>query len=103
MIILIYISDDAIVQPRVMETTWKKATSLVDTLQLRYNQQHESTNQIPILYPLPITITFSPKTNQYYQSRYRITCEYGNSFDFILKGKGTYEDYEHFPLTPIPK
>jgi hypothetical protein len=30
-------------------------------------------------------------------------CEYGNAFDVVLEGEGTYEEHEHKPLSPFPK
>jgi hypothetical protein len=56
-----------------------------------------------LCYPLPITIKFTPSKNMKYSSRYRFTCEYGNSFEVVVQGEGTYEEHEHNPLTPVPR
>jgi len=52
--------------------------------------------------PTTVSIRFSPKKNVSYCSRYRFTCEYGNSFDILLEGEGTYEEHLHKPTQPPP-
>uniref|UniRef100_A0A7S2DBV6 Uncharacterized protein n=1 Tax=Octactis speculum TaxID=3111310 RepID=A0A7S2DBV6_9STRA len=42
--------------------------------------------------PRPITVTFQPKKNLEYQSRFRFEVAYGEGFDVVLSGKGTYEE-----------
>lgn len=47
-------------------------------------------NKLPIM----IQIMFRPKENKFYKSKYVISVDGGPSVDFILKGKGSYEE-EH--------
>lgn len=42
--------------------------------------------------PRPIVITFRPKKNVPYQSRFRFEVEHGEGFDVVVSGKGTYEE-----------
>ena len=118
----------AMVQQRLSETSWhekhndntfsggkKGSTSatglghghvtltMKDTLQQRFEEAAASDTRIDALYPMPIQITFKPRKNLRYNSRFRFTCEYGNAFDVILQGEGTYEEHEHQPLQPFPK
>ena len=44
--------------------------------------------------PWRVQITFKPKKNVFYKSRYVISAESGNKIELILKGNGTY--YEEF-------
>lgn len=44
--------------------------------------------------PVKICITFKPKKNQVYRSRFRIEVEGGNGVDFTCCGRGSYEE-EH--------
>jgi len=40
----------------------------------------------------PIVVTFSPKLNVGYKSRFRFEVESGEGFDFVLYGYGTYNE-----------
>ena len=40
--------------------------------------------------PRPLAVTFRPKRNRAYQSRFRVEVEGGEGFDVVLSGKGTY-------------
>ena len=51
---------------------------------------------------MPINIIFKPRKNLRYCSRFRFSCQYGNDFDVILRGEGTYEEQEHEPIEPEP-
>lgn len=42
--------------------------------------------------PLAINVTFHPKQNIFYESRYRFTVEQAEPVDIVLYGFGTYED-----------
>lgn len=97
-----------IVDQKLSESSWfqqnaagKKTLSINDTLQLR----NEIVKKTPAeaKYPVPITVKFNPRKNIRYSSRFRFICEYGNSFDVVLQGEGTYEEHEHKPLSPFPK
>ena len=74
-----------------------------DTMQRRFESSAASDTRSDALYPMPIQITFKPRKNIRYNSRFRFTCEYGNAFDLILQGEGTYEENEHKPLMPFPR
>ena len=115
--------DHAMVQQRLSEATWHENTlpsggrkgstsatafghatlTMKDTLQQRFEDAAASDARIDALYPMPIQITFKPRKNLRYNSRFRFTCEYGNAFDVILQGEGTYEEHEHQPLQPFPR
>ena len=85
-----------------MATSW--ATSTL-TLQDSLVERHQSSkkNAIDARYPIPINIKFKPSRNVRYSSRFRFTCEYGNTFDVLLEGEGTFEEHEHRPLNPVPR
>lgn len=55
------------------------------------------------VFPMPISIKFKPKKNVSYSSRFSLVCQYGNTFDVILEGSGTYEEHLHKPLNPVPR
>lgn len=44
--------------------------------------------------PAKLTVTFRPKKNVLYKSKFRFIVENGLACDVILKGKGSYEE-EH--------
>ena len=103
-----------VVDQRVVKSSWATNTiSTLDTLQQRHNKHNEpdpgstlvryKDAASNICYPMPITVKFVPKKNVKYTSRFRFICEYGNSFDLVLQGEGTYEEHEHHPLTPVPR
>ena len=77
--------------------------TLKDTMQRRFESSAASETRSDALYPMPIQISFKPRKNVRYTSRFRFTCEYGNAFDIILQGEGTYEENEHKPLQPFPR
>ena len=77
--------------------------SIKDTMQRRFESSAASETKSDALYPMPIQIAFKPRKNLRYNSRFRFTCEYGNAFDLILQGEGTYEENEHKPLQPFPR
>ena len=77
--------------------------TLKDTIQRRFESSAASETRSDALYPMPIQISFKPRKNLRYNSRFRFTCEYGNAFDLILQGEGTYEENEHKPLMPFPR
>lgn len=104
MIVYRYRVDAAIVSERLVESSWAtKTLSIADTLELRHKSQGKSTATTEALYPAPISITFSPKKNKKYCSRFRFVCEFANSFDVVLQGEGTFEEHEHRPLNPMPR
>ena len=85
-----------------MTTSWATQTlNLQDSLEARHNEQGRS--EADAAYPMPITIRFNPSTNRSYSCRFRFKCEFGNGFDLLLQGRGTFEEHEHKPLNPIPK
>jgi hypothetical protein len=75
--------------------------TMKDTLVAKHDDQHQS--EADARFPLPLTIRFAPTKNTMYCSRFRFSCEFGNSFELVLQGEGTYEEHEHKPLNPIPK
>jgi hypothetical protein len=77
--------------------------TLQDTLAHRFEAAASSDTKSDALYPMPIQVAFRPRKNIRYSSRFRFTCEYGNSFDVVLQGEGTYEEHEHKPLHPFPR
>ena len=88
--------------------SFTESSSAADQTMSKFNaSDHRFELQERILsqakYPTPITVKFSPRKNIRYSSRFRFVCEYGNSFDFVLQGEGTYEEHEHKPISPFPK
>ena len=99
-------SESAIVEERLVQSSWVSQTlTIADTLQMKCNKalipQQSSNNQT--LFPMPISISFHPKKNVRYCSRFRFSCEFANTFDVVLQGEGTYEEHEHHPLNPMPR
>ena len=105
---LIYsqVAESRVVQQRLVKSSWAAGTiSTIDMLNERYSVSDSTVAKgaaSKISYPLPLTIAFMPKKNVKYISRFRFSCEYGNSFDIVLQGEGTFEEHEHAPLTPVP-
>ena len=50
--------------------------------------------------PFDILIEFSPQSNVRYSSRLKFVCQYGNTFEVLLEGEGTFEEHEHKPISP---
>lgn len=99
---IILCSSNAIIEQRPIETSWKTSKlTMKDTLVTRYQTSHQ--HAIDARYPFPLQIQFTPKKNVKYCSRYRFICEYGNIFDVLLEGAGTYEEHEHNPINPNPR
>ena len=93
---------DTIVPERVVKASWASNTlTMKDSLDLRHSSQHQS--EADACYPLALTIKFLPNKNLHYSSRFRFTCEFGNSFDLVVQGEGTFEENMHKPIYPIPK
>ena len=89
------------VAQRLSETSWSTQTlSFRDTVQQRHQHQHQSASDA--CYPQPVRIVFAPAGQGRYGSRFRFTCEFGNSFDVLLQGHGTFEEHLHAPLYPEP-
>ena len=85
-----------------MQASWASNTlTLADSVLKR--QIGHTSRGADACYPAPITIKFCPKKNSRYSSRFRFVCEFGNSFDILLVGQGTYEEHEHNPLNPTPR
>ena len=55
------------------------------------------------IYPITLAVRFTPTKNIYYSSRFRFSCEYGNTFDLVLEGEGTFEEHMHKPIPPVPR
>ena len=93
----------------MLANEWKITTpgapSSIKSVQLytTFKHDNQATTPADAIFPIPINVRFKPKKNQRYSSRFRFSCEYGNTFDIILEGSGTYEEHEHAPLNPIPK
>ena len=100
-----------VVRQHVIETSWSgKTLNVTDTLRQRYERsdtisgdQNSTSAESDAKFPMPLRIKFMPKKNVRYSSRFRFVCEFGNTFDVILQGEGTYEEHEHKPLTPFPR
>lgn len=85
-----------------METSWANTILTVqDNVKKRHDDQHRT--EADSCFPAPISVTFKPKKNVSYCSRFRFSCEFGNAFDIIVLGQGTYEENEHKPLQPVPR
>ena len=67
---------------------------------MRNNTAHES--DADPMYPMPLNIRFSPNKNVRYSSRFRFICAFGNTFDILLEGEGTFEEHLHHPIYPMP-
>lgn len=92
----------AVIEQRPIKTSWATAKlTFNDSLVERHQSSHK--HEIDARYPIPITIVFKPTRNVKYSSRFRFTCEFGNSFDVLLEGSGTYEEHEHMPIYPAPR
>lgn len=90
-----------VVPQRLVAASWATQTlTLTDALEQRHNNQHSFVADAN--YPLPVTIFFRPVRNVRYSSRFRFSCEFGNTFDILLEGEGTYEENLHKPLYPKP-
>ena len=93
---------DAVVKQRSIALSWStQKLNMNDALYERHLESH-ATEADPN-FPMPLTVKFKPKHNVRYSSRFRFTCEYGNSFDVLLEGDGTFEEHEHKPLRPTPR
>jgi hypothetical protein len=93
---------DTVVSQHLVKTAWTSGTlNIRDSMQLKHDTQHATLAE-PI-YPLPIAIKFSPKKNVRYISRFRFTCEFGNAFDIVIQGSGTYEEHDHNPISSYPR
>ena len=92
---------EVVVPQRLSEASWATSTlTMKDTMDKRHNLQGQF--EADARFPLPVEVIFKPKANKKYVSRFRFTCEYGNFFDVILHGNGTFEEHEHAPLQPKP-
>ena len=90
-----------VVPQRLAETSWSSSTlTLKDNLSKRHENRQPF--EADANFPSPVTIQFRPIANKRYGSRFRFTCEFGNSFDVMLYGDGTYEEHEHAPMYPKP-
>jgi hypothetical protein len=114
------------VQQRLVQSSWATNTlTMKDSLKIRHNRS--SHNDSGACYPVPLTIRyqirmhsrtlfstkqintffssqrFSPKKNSAYSCRFRFTCEFGNEFDVVFQGEGTFEEHLHNPVVPTPK
>ena len=90
-----------VVPQRLAERSWSSSTlTLKDNLKKRHDDKQDF--EADANFPVPVTIQFRPSQNKKYGSRFRFTCEFGNSFDVMLYGDGTYEEHEHAPLYPKP-
>ena len=91
-----------VVPQRLSETSWATSTlNMKDMMDGRHEKQGQF--EADARYPLPIQVQFRPKDNKVYRSRFRFNCEYGNQFDVLLHGNGTFEEHEHLPLQPKPE
>lgn len=89
------------VPQRLSETSWSTSTlSFGDTVAKRHQEQHKTASDA--CYPQPVKVRFAPTTKGLYSSRFRFSCDFGNSFDVLLQGRGTFEEMEHAPLRPEP-
>ena len=96
------LDDNIVVPQRMIHSSWSTSTlTIKDSLDLRHKGQHK--NEADAFFPMPINIKFTPKENKNYCSRFRIKCMFGNTFDVVLQGVGTYNENEHRPKTILPK
>ena len=84
---------------RMIQPSWKDNTMTVkDILHTRIAMKLDLTLTSPgqtinrLNYPYPLTVTFHPKANVKYKSKYICISEYGNICEFILEGNGTYDE-----------
>jgi hypothetical protein len=99
---VLFYSARPVVEQRLVQTSWaSKTVTMRDTLTGRNATAHQS--DADPLYPMPVGIKFSPRKNVRYSSRFRFICEYGNTFDVLLEGEGTYEEHLHQPIFPMPR
>jgi hypothetical protein len=100
---------ESVVYQHLSQTSWASNTlSLPDTLKERYTLEdadrvNAEVAEADAQFPMPLRVRFLSKKNARYSSRFTFLCEYGNSFDVILQGEGTYEEHEHKPLNPYPR
>ena len=91
----------AVIEQRPVKTSWATMQlTMKDSLSTRHHSS--KVNEIDPIFPLPITVKFKPSKNTRYSSRFRFSCEFGNTFDVLLEGQGTFEEHEHNPATPHP-
>ena len=100
--LLLYSEDlEPVVPQRLSETSWSTSTlSFGDTVAKRHQEQHKTASDA--CYPQPVKVRFAPTTKGLYSSRFRFSCDFGNSFDVLLQGRGTFEEMDHAPLRPEP-
>eukprot|EP00603_Paraphysomonas_imperforata_P012272 CAMPEP_0114456490 /NCGR_PEP_ID=MMETSP0104-20121206/3660_1 /TAXON_ID=37642 ORGANISM="Paraphysomonas imperforata, Strain PA2" /NCGR_SAMPLE_ID=MMETSP0104 /ASSEMBLY_ACC=CAM_ASM_000202 /LENGTH=2201 /DNA_ID=CAMNT_0001628979 /DNA_START=70 /DNA_END=6675 /DNA_ORIENTATION=- len=91
----------AVIEQRPVKTSWAtQQLTMKDSLATRHHKS--KVKEIDPIFPLPITVKFKPTKSTRYSSRFRFSCEYGNTFDVLLEGQGTFEEHEHNPKTPHP-
>ena len=87
--------DNAVWSQPTTKLTWKDESRVLLSDELK-NRNDQNFRQ-----PRPILVTFKPKKNFKYRSRFRFEVENGIGFDVMLSGKGTYE--ENKVPNPMPK
>ena len=93
-----------IVDQRLVKASWATQTlTLSDSVAQRHSLGATRSTPAEARFPAPLNVQFTPKKNVNYCSRFRFTAEFGNSFDVLLEGQGTYEEHEHKPLRPAPR
>ena len=79
--------NDLVKNCRVRPTHWLIYTQVTSLSQSLANDAAANPRA-----PKPVKVTFAPKRNVRYCSRFRFDVHHGESFDVVLQGAGSYEE-----------
>ena len=74
-------------------TAQEPVLTLSEAMTMKYKNSEDS--RYGAHFPLAVSINFCPRSNAQYSSRYRVTCQHGNIAEFVIEGKGTYDEISH--------
>ena len=77
-----------------MSLTWKSGQQR----DLTWDDKLRATNFVNPRQPRAVTVTFKPKENKRYRSRFRLEVEDGMGFDVVFTGRGTFDEEKKLPL-----
>ena len=83
-------TNDALFTQTVTALTWRDAggAAAVTTLDAALAKEAAANPRAP----RPVGVTFKPKTNRRYCSRFRFCVEEGEGFDVVFQGAGSFEE-----------
>ena len=80
-------TQDALFSQTVTALTWR-GDAAVTTLDAALAREAEANPRAP----RPVAVTFHPKTNRRYCSRFRFDVDGGEGFDVVFQGAGSFEE-----------